>query len=164
MAAQLGPCLHWWHRAGLHSSSVFICLEHPDENTYTLNVQWCFLAQQQLNADDGRWFAEGRHCGDRLELPLASLRTDGTFTPDCLGPSCFLIAFCYLLPFPFLTDLKAVACCVIHQICPCVRSFSYALCYAEACCIVIFMSLHDLVVPYTAQTAVWVSSVSSQWL
>lgn len=100
---------------GLRSSSgVIIRLEHPDENIYTVNAQWCFLAQEHVKAEDGRWFADGRHCGDRLGLLPASLRTCSTFAPDSLGPSCFLIAFCYLLlPFPFLPDFKAVACCVI---------------------------------------------------
>lgn len=66
-----------------------------------------------MKAKDGRWFADGRHCGDRLGS--CQLLSGHTATPDSLGPSCFLITFRnLLLPFPFLPDFKAVACCVIY--------------------------------------------------
>lgn len=72
-------------------AQVWSVLEHRDENTYTLNAPWCFLAQAQVIAEDGRWFAGGRQCGDRLGLLLAAFRTYGMFARDCLGLSCFLI-------------------------------------------------------------------------
>lgn len=91
--------------AGLPSNSDLTArLEYHDKNIYTLNAQWCFLARELVKAEDGRWFADGRHCGDRLGLLPASLRTYSPLASSLR----FAICFYHFLFFLILRLLLAV--------------------------------------------------------
>lgn len=45
---------------GSFLAQISSILAHPDENIYTLNAWWRFLAQAQAITEDGSWFAGGR--------------------------------------------------------------------------------------------------------
>lgn len=151
MAAWLGSFLHWWHRAGLHSSSDLICLEHPDENTYTLNavlfsspgtserrrremVCWRQALWRQAGApasySQDLWHIHSRLLGAFL-LPhyillFASISFSSWFEGCCL-----------------LCNSLDLSLCQVFQLC-------LVLCRGMLHCYFHFMSLRDLPVPYTA--------------